>query len=92
MTGKENEGRGDFGGLAGSFEGHVAAEFGDVLLILPDELSAIMSRELIYTGVTRAMRRVELWGTETVFVEAVKRQLTRASALQERLWGTVGEP
>jgi exodeoxyribonuclease V alpha subunit len=63
------------------------SEFAEVLLVLPNELSPIMSRELIYTGVTRAMRRVELWGTDTVFVEAVKQVLTRASALAERLWG-----
>ena len=63
------------------------SEFGDVLLILPDEVSPIMTRELIYTGVTRAMRRVEVWGTEAVFVGAVKQRLTRASALAERLWG-----
>jgi exodeoxyribonuclease V alpha subunit len=64
------------------------SEFGDVVLILPDELSPIMTRELIYTAVTRAMRRVELWGIEDVFIAAVKQRLVRASALQERLWGS----
>jgi exodeoxyribonuclease V alpha subunit len=63
------------------------SEFCDVLLVLPNELSPVMSRELIYTGVTRAMRRVELWGTEAVFTDAVKQRLTRASALAERFWG-----
>jgi ATP-dependent exoDNAse (exonuclease V) alpha subunit len=38
------------------------SEFGDVLMVLPNELSPIMSRELVYTGITRAMARVEIWG------------------------------
>ena len=62
------------------------SEFDRVLMILPDELSAVMSRELIYTGITRARERVEIWGTEEVFVRAVERRLERASALRERLW------
>jgi exodeoxyribonuclease V alpha subunit len=64
------------------------SEFGSVLMVLPAELSPIMSRELIYTGITRAMNGVEIWGSETVFTEAVGRRLVRASALQERLWGS----
>ncbi|MGZ8268714.1 MAG: exodeoxyribonuclease V subunit alpha [Burkholderiales bacterium] len=63
------------------------SEFGDVLMVLPNEPSAIMSRELVYTGITRAMRCVEIWGTEATFVDAVQRRLARASALRERLWG-----
>jgi exodeoxyribonuclease V alpha subunit len=63
------------------------SEFGRVLMVLPNILSPVMSRELIYTGVTRAMARLEVWGDETVFVAAIGRGLRRASALQERLWG-----
>jgi exodeoxyribonuclease V alpha subunit len=62
------------------------SEFGRVLMVLPPETSPVMSRELVYTGITRAMSRVEIWGSEAVFREAVARRLTRASALQERLW------
>jgi exodeoxyribonuclease V alpha subunit len=62
------------------------SEFGNVLMILPNEPSPIMSRELVYTGITRAMNRVEIWGNESVFSDAVEHRLVRASALQERLW------
>jgi exodeoxyribonuclease V alpha subunit len=62
------------------------SEFGRVLLVLPDELSPIMTRELVYTGLTRAMKRVDIWGTEAVFSAAIARRLVRASALRERLW------
>ena len=50
------------------------SEFGGVLIVLPTESSAIMSRELVYTGITRAMRRVEIWGSEQTFREAVQRR------------------
>jgi exodeoxyribonuclease V alpha subunit len=62
------------------------SEFGDVLMVLPTEPSPIMSRELVYTGVTRAMTRVEIWGSEQTFRDAVGRRHVRASALRERLW------
>ncbi|MGZ5146224.1 MAG: ATP-binding domain-containing protein, partial [Burkholderiales bacterium] len=62
------------------------SEFGSVLMILPNEPSPIMSRELVYTGITRAMNHVEIWGNESVFSDAVEHRLVRASALQERLW------
>ena len=62
------------------------SEFGSVLMVLPPELSPIMSRELLYTGITRAMNGVEIWGSEAAFTAAVARRLVRASALQERLW------
>lgn len=62
------------------------SEFGRVLMILPGELSRIMSRELLYTGITRARDHVEIWGGEATFVQAVRHRLMRASALQHRLW------
>lgn len=43
------------------------SEFGRVLMVLPGELSPIMSRELVYTGITRAMSGVEIWGSEALF-------------------------
>ena len=62
------------------------SEFGHVVMILPDEVSRVMSRELIYTGITRARESVEIWGGEKTLVHAVERRVTRASALRERLW------
>jgi exodeoxyribonuclease V alpha subunit len=62
------------------------SEFGCVVIILPDELSRVMSRELIYTGITRARNRVEVWGDEDVLRQAIARGLVRASALRQRLW------
>ncbi|MGQ0524936.1 MAG: exodeoxyribonuclease V subunit alpha [Betaproteobacteria bacterium] len=64
------------------------SEFGHVLMILPDETSRIMSRELIYTGITRARAGVEIRGAESVLLQSIERRLARASALRQRLWET----
>jgi exodeoxyribonuclease V alpha subunit len=62
------------------------SEFDRVLLILPATDSEILTRELIYTAVTRAKRGVEIWGDEKVFVDAVGRRVRRSSGLKDALW------
>lgn len=62
------------------------SEFDQVLMVLPFEDSRVMTRELVYTGITRARSRVEIWGETTVFKAAVARQLRRSSGLRDRLW------
>jgi len=47
----------------------------------------VLTRALIYTAVTRARTRVELWGTRPVFETAVDRRLARSSGLRDALWG-----
>ncbi|MEA2081020.1 MAG: exodeoxyribonuclease V subunit alpha, partial [Pseudomonadota bacterium] len=42
------------------------SEFDHVSLVLPENISNVSTRELIYTGVTRAKRRVEIRGSERV--------------------------
>lgn len=62
------------------------SEFGKVLLLLPDRESPILTRELIYTSITRAKASVEIWGRENVFCSAVSRCIERMSGLRDRLW------
>tara|TARA_B100000446_G_scaffold35559_1_gene31222 strand:- start:8304 stop:10031 length:1728 start_codon:yes stop_codon:yes gene_type:complete len=45
------------------------SEFSDVLFLLPDGDSKVLSKALIYTAVTRAKERVEIWGKQLVFRE-----------------------
>lgn len=61
------------------------SEFDRVLLILPDRMSEVLSRELLYTAVTRARLQVEIWGREEVFRQAVEKRTERSSGLRERL-------
>lgn len=61
------------------------SEFGRVLMILPDRDAAVMTRELLYTGITRAVREVAIWGTPEVFVAAAARKIRRSSGLADAL-------
>ena len=62
------------------------SEFERVLLILPRDDSTVLTRELIYTGLTRASAEVELWADPEIFVTAVRRKIARRSGLREALW------
>ena len=61
------------------------SEFAEVVLLLPDRASPVLSRELIYTGLTRASERAELWFTEPVLRDALAQRATRMSGLREQL-------
>lgn len=62
------------------------SEFENVLMILPAEDSALLTRELIYTGITRAKQRFTLIGREQSLVNGTERRTERASGLAWRLW------
>lgn len=62
------------------------SEFDRVGLLLPPALSPILTRELIYTGVTRAKNAVRLYGTPEVLRQSVERRVERASGLRDALW------
>ncbi|MFO8165611.1 MAG: ATP-binding domain-containing protein, partial [Desulfatiglandales bacterium] len=62
------------------------SEFDNVLFILPERESPVLTRELIYTGITRAKKNVEIWGNEDVFCTAVSRYIKRTSGLRDALW------
>ena len=55
-------------------------------ILLPEPTSPILSRELLYTAITRAQERVVLIGTEAAVRAAVQRPVARASGLRDRLW------
>ena len=63
------------------------SEFNRILMLLPEHDSGALTRELIYTGLTRAKSAVEIWGGEEVFRAAVSRKVDRMSGLREALWG-----
>ena len=62
------------------------SEFERVLLLLPPRDQEIITRELIYTGITRARRSVDIWGDAGVFAAAVARKIERTSGLEDALW------
>jgi exodeoxyribonuclease V alpha subunit len=64
------------------------SEFEHILLILPDRDSPVLTRELIYTGITRAKKNVEIWGSEAIFRAAVSRRIMRTSGLYDALYSS----
>ena len=61
------------------------SEFDRVALVLPGEDSALLSRELLYTGISRARQQVALVGRPQEIEAAVGRRVERASGLGEKL-------
>ena len=61
------------------------SEFNRVVMVLPPVDSDVVTRELIYTGITRAKESVEIWSNEGVFCRAVRKKTERHSALREAL-------
>ncbi len=61
------------------------SEFDRIALVLPPRESAVTTRELLYTAVTRARKDVELWAEETALRPAIAPRIPRASGLAARL-------
>lgn len=62
------------------------SEFDHVLFVLPDRPNPILTKELVYTGVTRAKTRCELMSAFAGALEhAVRRHVWRASGIRQRL-------
>jgi exodeoxyribonuclease V alpha subunit len=64
------------------------SEFDTVWLLLPARGNRVLSRELVYTGITRARRELHVAGSEAVIREALARHASRWSGLGWRLGGT----
>ncbi|HYH51993.1 MAG TPA: exodeoxyribonuclease V subunit alpha [Acidimicrobiia bacterium] len=62
------------------------SQFDTVAALLPDPDSPILTRELLYTAVTRARRRLILAGSEESLRAAVTRPVARSSGLRRWLW------
>jgi len=69
------------------------SEFDSVLLVLPaDPKSEVLSRELVYTGITRARRQFLLHAPNATLSQAVTRLTRRHSGLAARLGWPDDEP
>jgi exodeoxyribonuclease V alpha subunit len=65
------------------------SEFDNVLLILPERDSPVLTRELVYTGITRARGTIGIWAERDIFSAAVTRRTRRISGLNSMLWDKV---
>jgi exodeoxyribonuclease V alpha subunit len=62
------------------------SEFRDALVILPDRDAPVLTRELLYTGITRVRETVEVWASEDILRQTIERKIARSSGLRDRLW------
>jgi exodeoxyribonuclease V alpha subunit len=62
------------------------SEFDHVALVLPDQETPLLSRELVYTGITRARQQLTVWADEPVWRAGVERRIQRYSGLAARLF------
>ena len=63
------------------------SEFENVIMILPEKDNPVLTRELIYTGITRARESLTIWGKKAVLKTAILRRIERSSGLREAFWG-----
>ncbi len=61
------------------------SEFDEVMIALPGEINPILTKELIYTAITRAKKKVRLVSDEAVFRAAVRQKITRITGLIDKL-------
>jgi exodeoxyribonuclease V alpha subunit len=62
------------------------SEFSEILLILPNQDYPVLTRELLYTGITRAKNHISIWGREEIIKTTILRKIDRNSGLKDALW------
>ncbi|MBQ9274954.1 MAG: exodeoxyribonuclease V subunit alpha, partial [Succinivibrio sp.] len=68
------------------------SEYQHVALCLPPRDNPVLTRELIYTGITRAKRQLTLFSPQEVLLDALDKSIRRESGLSERLLDTGSAP
>ncbi|MEN6623277.1 MAG: exodeoxyribonuclease V subunit alpha [Smithella sp.] len=63
------------------------SEFEEVMLILSDREIPVITRELLYTGITRAVSRVNIQAGKEILNKAITRRVSRRSGLADTLTG-----
>ena len=61
------------------------SEFDEVLVVLPEEDAPLLTRELLYTAVSRAKKRVRIVGPKAVMLAALGRRARRDSGLVDAI-------
>jgi exodeoxyribonuclease V alpha subunit len=67
------------------------SQFEAAAVLLPPPSSRILTRELLYTAITRARRELVVVGEEASIRAAIQRPAARATGLSRRLWDGVPE-
>jgi exodeoxyribonuclease V alpha subunit len=60
------------------------SEFEEVLIILPEAINPVLTKELLYTAITRAKKTVKLVADEAVFAATVRQKVKRVTGLVDK--------
>ncbi len=60
------------------------SEFEEICVCLPDFYQSILTKELLYTAITRAKERIKLVTNKEIFVATVEASITRTTGLVEQ--------
>ncbi len=61
------------------------SEFNDVLILLPETDLPLLTKELIYTAITRARKHVTIQSPESTLLSAIQKSVERGSGIKYRL-------
>lgn len=76
-------------GYAMSIHKSQGSEYDSVAIALNQRANPILTKELVYTGITRAKKHVELVASQESMEYALKHAVVRESGLAERLFGSL---
>ncbi len=57
------------------------SEFEEVLIVLPDMINPVLTKELLYTAITRARKTVKLVADKAVFIATIQQKVARVTGL-----------
>ncbi|MGZ4955860.1 MAG: exodeoxyribonuclease V subunit alpha [Methylobacter sp.] len=60
------------------------SEFEEVLIVLPEVINPVLTKELLYTAITRAKKAIKLVASETVFSATVRQKIERVTGLVDK--------
>lgn len=61
------------------------SEFEKISLVLPNKFYPILTRELIYTAITRAKKKIDIYSHKLIFYKAIKLKIKRFSNIKKKI-------
>lgn len=70
---------------AGTVHKSQGSEFDQVAIVIPEGSDKLLTREILYTALTRAKNRILLYGNEAEIIKSVEEKIVRSSGIREFL-------
>ncbi|VFP86513.1 exodeoxyribonuclease V subunit alpha [Candidatus Erwinia haradaeae] len=62
------------------------SEFDHTIVILPNQIIPVLTRQLVYTAITRAKKKLTIYSEKLIFESAVRACVSRQSGLRDRIF------